>query len=493
MSDAAAEWINDSFTWIAIPGGPFWMGSNPRDAAPPFANELPQEQIALPTFCISRVPITNRQYQRFVSATQHPAPGHWMNGQPAPGTEEFPVTYVSWHDAQAFCAWAGVRLPSEAEWEKAARGEDGRWWPWGDGLPDQTRCHFNGQSQGVAPAGQSVLPVGRFPLGASVYGVLDLAGNVWEWTNSLLRPYPYQPNDGRESATKPGPRVVRGGSYNHDLRQIRCAARDGMAAGVRDVYIGFRVAATTAQAEIQSEPEIDWVTIPAGPFVMGSMPQPARSAVLPSELPPHLVDVAEFRLAQTPVTNRVYAAFIQATGHPAPAHWLADAPPPALAQHPVTHVDWFDAQAFCRWASVRLPTEAEWEKAARGPLPQTGSPTIYPWGDAAPDRTRLNYRRTGKRTTTTPVDRYPRGASPYGALDMAGNVWEWVSSVYAPYPYQATDGREELYDTPSTTSRQRVLRGGSFASPSADYVRCAMRSLSYPTRRREHIGFRVAQ
>ena len=464
------------------------MGSDPRDAAPPFANERPQQQLALAAFRISRVPITNQQYQRFVLATRHPAPGHWLDGQPTAGTEQFPVTYISWNEAQAFCAWAGVRLPSEAEWEKAARSEDGRWWPWGDALPDGTRCHFNGQAQGVAPASQSVLPVGNFPLGASAYGVLDLAGNVWEWTNSLFRRYPYRPDDGRESLSAPGTRVVRGGSYNHDLRQIRCAARDEMVAGARDVYIGFRVAATDAQSETQSDLRLDWVTIPAGSFLLGSGPPSARSAVLPSELPQHTLEVAEFRLAQTPVTNREYAAFVQATGHPAPAHWFADALPPSLAQHPVTHVDWYDAQAFCRWAGVRLPTEAEWEKAARGPLSKTGGAAIYPWGNAPPDRTRLNYRRTGKHTTTTPVDRYPRGASPYGVLDMAGNVWEWVSSGYAPYPYQATDGRED-----GQTNSQRVLRGGSFASPSADFVRCAMRSLSYPTRRREPIGFRVAQ
>lgn len=476
----------DGFTWVVIPAGPFCMGSDPRDAAPPFANEYPQQQLALPAFRISRVPITNQQYQHFVNATQHPAPGHWLGGQPPAGSEHFPVTYVSWNDAQAFCAWAGVRLPSEAEWEKAARGADGRWWPWGNTLPDGALSHFNGQAQGVAPAAQSVLPAGSFPLGASAYGVLDMAGNVWEWTNSLLRPYPYHPGDGRERVTAPGSRVVRGGSYNHDLRQIRCAARDGMSPAVRDVYIGFRVAAE-ADSDAVSALALDWATIPAGPFWLGSAPQSAPSGVLPSELPQHVVDVADFRIAQTPVTNQQYAAFVQATGHPAPGHWVAGAAPPTLARHPVTHVDWYDTQAFCRWAGVRLPSEAEWEKAARGPLSETGGGRIYPWGNVSPDRTRLNYRRSGKRTTTTPVDRYPRGASAYGVLDMAGNVWEWVSSAYAPYPYQAGDGREELQ-----ANSQRVLRGGSFASPSADFVRCAMRSLSYPTRRREHIGFRVA-
>jgi formylglycine-generating enzyme required for sulfatase activity len=271
------------------------------------------------------------------------------------------------------------------------------------------------------------------------------------------------------------------------LRQIRCAARDGMAAGVRDLYIGFRVA-TALPATTRSALALDWVTIPAGPFVMGSDPRARQGAVLPSEMPQQHLALDEFCIAQTPVTNADYATFVQATDHPAPSHWFNGSFLLRLAQHPVTHVDWDDAQAFCRWAGVRLPTEAEWEKAARGPSTRVGDERIYPWGNTPPNATRLNYRRTDKRTTTTPVHHYPHGASPYGVLDMAGNVWEWSSSAYAPYPYNAQDGREDLH-----LRHQRVLRGGSFASPHADYVRCAMRSLSYPSRRREHIGFRVAR
>jgi len=473
-------------TWLTIPAGPFLMGSDPRTAAPPLANEQPQQRLWLPEFCLSRTPVTNAHYQCFVAATQHPAPGHWPGGQLPAGSEQLPVTYVSWADAQAFCTWAGVRLPSEVEWEKAARADDARWWPWGNTLPDGTRCHFNGQAQGVAPASQSVLPVGQFPLGASPYGLLDMAGNVWEWTQSLYRSYPYAATDGREAGAVPGGRVVRGGSYNHDLRQIRCAARTGMATGVRDVYIGFRVAAGAATPALA----FDWVTIPAGSFWLGSQPKPRQwggvSAVLPSELPQQQVEVAEFCLAQTPVTNADYALFVQATGHPVPSHWFTGTLPANLARHPVTHVDWHDAQAFCRWAGGRLPSEAEWEKAARGPATADGQARRYPWGNARPDATRLNYARAEQ--DTTPVDHYPRGASPYGVLDMAGNVWEWVNSVYAPYPYLADDGRET-----HEGGAQRVLRGGSFASPTADFVRCAMRSLSYPTRRREHIGFRMAR
>ncbi len=471
-------------TWITVAAGEFTMGSDARDAAPPFANERPRQRIGLNGFRISRTPITQAQYQQFVIATGHPAPGHWRGGRPAAGTDDHPVTYVTWNDAQAFCDWSGVRLPSEAEWEKAGRSDDGRWWPWGDTLPDASHGHFNGQAQGVAPAAQSVMPVGRFPSGASPYGALDMAGNVWEWTNSLYRPYPYRADDGREDPAQNGLRVVRGGSYNHDLRQIRCAARDGMAAGVRDVYIGFRVVANERAPALK----LDWVQVPAGDFWMGSDAAPRSSAVLPSEMPQHRIALPVFQLAQTPVTNTEYAEFVQAAGQAAPAHWFDGALPANLHRHPVTHVDWHDAQAFCRWAGVRLPTEAEWEKAARGGSMMNTTALVYPWGDAPPDATRLNYRRAGKRAMTTPVDQYPLGASASGALDMAGNVWEWVSSAYAPYPYRPDDGRED-----PTMHVQRVLRGGSFASPGARFVRCAMRSLSWPERRREHIGFRVAR
>ena len=130
-----------------------------------------------------------------------------------------------------------------------------------------------------------------------------------------------------------------------------------------------------------------------------------------------------------------------------------------------------------------MPTEAEWERAAAGQATAAGT-RIYPWGNEPPDAKRLNFRRQGKQSGTTPVDHYPRGATPDGLLDMAGNVWEWVSTLYAPYPYLASDGREEL-----SHAAARVLRGGSFLSPSAAYVRCAMRSLSFATRRRNISAF----
>lgn len=457
------------------------MGSDPRDSAQPSSNERPCHLVEVNAFSIGRNPITNREYAAFIASSGYPHPGHWPSDAPAPGTEDMPVTYVSWHDAMAFCAWAGVRLPTEAEWEKAASGsEDSRWWPWGNALPDATRAHFGGSGSGVAPSQQGVMRVGQFPAGASPYGVHDMAGNVAEWTHSRYQPYPYRDDNGREDGPDQSRRVIRGGSFVHGAAQIRCAARTAMESGTRDVYIGFRVAAAVGKRPLV---QLDLVEIPPGPFWMGSDHRKPDHPVLADEVPRHLQEVDSFRIAQFPTTNAQYLRFVEEAGYEVPSHWRNGVIPLGYEEHPVTHVDWNDAQRYCDWAGVRLPTEVEWEYVAAG----TGRPQsarLYPWGNQTPSTRRLNFR--GEQTTI--VGSFPAGASPEGVLDLAGNVWEWVSSLHAPYPYDAGDGRED-----QGAMGRRVLRGGSFLSPSPGFVRSAMRSLSFPTRRREHIGFRVVE
>jgi formylglycine-generating enzyme required for sulfatase activity len=228
---------------------------------------------------------------------------------------------------------------------------------------------------------------------------------------------------------------------------------------------------------------IDWVTIPAGEFVMGS-----DGANVLDESPAHRVFVQAFRIARTPVTNAQYKRFTDATNYPPPGHWVGGEIPKRLRDHPVTYVSWFDANAFAEWLGARLPTEAEWEKAARGPAGETGEARLFPWGDAPADASRAHFAQDVKRTGTCSVYAHSNGASFYGILDPAGNVWEWVSSVYRVYPYRADDGRED-----STAHGERVLRGGSFYSASEKFIRATTRSSSFPTRRRDHIGFRVAR
>jgi formylglycine-generating enzyme required for sulfatase activity len=203
------------------------------------------------------------------------------------------------------------------------------------------------------------------------------------------------------------------------------------------------------------EPEM--VLIPAGEFLMGSDPKKVQGANV-VEQPQHILHLPDYYLARTPVTNTQYAAFVGASGHDRPKHWQGGKPPQGKDDHPVVNVSWHDAVAYCRWLSeatgrpYALPSEAQWEKGARG-----ADGRIYPWGDQW-DASRCNAGKGGKGDTT-PVETYPQGASPYGLLDMAGNVWEWTTSVYKNYPYDPDDGRENLE---AGDDVRRVLRGGAF-------------------------------
>ena len=241
----------------------------------------------------------------------------------------------------------------------------------------------------------------------------------------------------------------------------------------------------------------EFVAIPARPFLMGT-PVAVLSGLAKryggtresyrEESPQHTLALPALRIARTPVSSALYAAFVAAGGAPAPTYWRGPAPPAALRDHPAVDVTWHDTVSFCAWlssalprgASVRLPSEAEWEHAARG-----ADGRAFPWGDAF-DPTLANTREAAL-ATTTPVGSFPRAASPYGALDMAGNVWEWTASLDAPYPYRPTDGREGL-----DAAGRRILRGGCYANPHG-YARCACRFRLLPDVRNAFIGFRLAQ
>ena len=195
--------------WIDIPPGEFTMGEGGK-----------LHRLKLGGYSIARVPVTNAQYQLFVQATGHRPPQDW-NGKHVPkGREGHPVVTVSWRDALAYCSWLSeasgrpITLPHEAEWERAARGDqDERSYPWGDGF-DPMRCNVYESGFG------GTTPVGIFQSGESPFGCLDMAGNVWEWTRSRYESYPDEPDDDRM--------VVRGGAWSGNRGNARCASRSGL-------------------------------------------------------------------------------------------------------------------------------------------------------------------------------------------------------------------------------------------------------------------------
>lgn len=239
------------------------------------------------------------------------------------------------------------------------------------------------------------------------------------------------------------------------------------------------------------ERHFGFLPVKAGPFLMGSDKEKDAGAH-DDEMPQHTVNVAGFFIAKYPVTVAQFRVFVQESGYkPADADSLKGVP-----THPVRYVTWFDAVAYCDWLTeklkplirqirndgwgIRPPTEAEWEKAARWT-----DGRIYPWGDE-PDSNKANYRET-KIGTTSPVGCFPGGESPFGCLDMAGNVWEWTHSLYEKYPY--TIDREKYGIKNKNLSR--VLRSRAFVYASGGFSRCALRDLDAPDRRNAGYGFRI--
>ncbi len=237
----------------------------------------------------------------------------------------------------------------------------------------------------------------------------------------------------------------------------------------------------------------DMVPVPAGLFIMGNNAGPE------DERPAHQVTLAAFVIDRLPVTNTQFAEFLNYTGprnphnerlyddddadariHRQGNRWITDK---GYEQHPVVEASWAGARDYCAWRGKRLPTEAEWEKAAR-----SGDARKYPWGNAPPDRTLARF--AARFNDTAPADAFPAGASAYGVLGMGGNAWQWVSSAYRSYPYNASDGREDLKAGPV-----RATRGGGHDSPAEEITTTQRgRNLSRnPVAGHHNIGFRCAK
>lgn len=247
----------DGKTLVRVPAGEFTMGVTPEQeaalikengsAAGLFDFEKPSHTVAVADFWIDRDLVTNIQYKKFLDANPgYPIPTtdveQLMPWSWDPDTrsfpkdrDTFPVVLVSWNDADAYCKWAGMRLPTEAEWEKAARGTDGRLYPWGNAWDDSKSASGR---RGATEAS----PVGRFPTGASPYTVNDMVGNVWQWTSSAYRPYPYNASDGREDPSLAADRVIRGSMFAFGSTISRTNVRNQLAPNDKANTVGFRCA-----------------------------------------------------------------------------------------------------------------------------------------------------------------------------------------------------------------------------------------------------------
>jgi formylglycine-generating enzyme required for sulfatase activity len=229
------------------------------------------------------------------------------------------------------------------------------------------------------------------------------------------------------------------------------------------------------------------VVVPAGEFLMGSDPHKDRAAG-PQELPQRCVYLDGFQIDRYEVSNVEYLRFVLGMGTGWPKFWRDRPFPEKSALHPVINVSWYEADAYCRWAGKRLPTEAEWEKAARG---MDGR--IFPWGDEPAGWIKSNIAHSGsKRGFKYPplanINRYDKGVSPYGVYQMAGNVSEWVSDWFEPEYYRHSG---ELNPQGPTTGALKVFRGGSW-NEDPEVARSAGRNAAPPDRRSYLTGFRCA-
>ncbi|MFC1734622.1 SUMF1/EgtB/PvdO family nonheme iron enzyme [Candidatus Hydrogenedentota bacterium] len=396
----------------------------------------------LDDFYISRTPVTNAEYLEFVHETKWSAPKSWgALDEPFPAEQaDFPVANVFFHDAEAYCEWRGGRLPTADEWEKAARGTDGRAYPWGDDFVS-SYC-LCGERQAAEP-----VSVYAHEEGASPYGLLDMAGNVGEFI------------DGGKGRHK----RVRGGDSKSQGEFFALAWTDIAAADASLCLpnIGFRLASDSPElnAPSRSRPSVglEFAEVSFRRMRVGCSSEKVKSLQKQYNLSSTVVEMLEERLVRIrpffisvfPITNLQYWQFVREDNYEFPAHWC-DEPirwksgSPADEQqssvngtpflmkyydHPVVNIKRENAEAYCKWLSSktgdshRLPSIEEWQAAARG---EDG--LLYPWGDAySPGFCNGNHSGYAR---TVPVTGFRRNLSPAGCLQMTGNTAEWTSSDF---------------------------------------------------------------
>ncbi len=566
----------DGLEYVLLPAGEFRQGCVPGDdcAVDERKDESPRRRVRLTKpFWIARTEVTVDAFRRFVEATGRRTTGEmdgwsvFFDGQRpvrregmswrAPGFEQArgePVVDVSWYDAEAFCAWSGGRLPTEAEWEYAARGgADGRLYPWGDAsaplLDEALQANVADEAARRAfPSWSAVAgyddghaftaPVGSFA--ANGFGLLDVEGNAAEWCADWYDERAYAPAAAGEDAVAVDPagpatgeeRVVRGGSWADDASFLRTSRRYFDKPATHKVFIGFRCArdlppprakAAAARAAPAPAPRSeDDALVPAGPFEMGCVEGDRECQA--DEKPRRRVELTRgARLARTETTVAAFAAFVAATAHRTTAEsdgWSlvfdgrslvrrpgADWRHPGFAQtpaDPVVHVSWYDARAYCEWAGGRLPTEAERERAAR----PAAAPARWPWGDSAVP---LVGGRPAENVADESLRReHPRARGTGGGYDDA-HAFTAPAASFAPNAlglfdvggnaaeWCADSYDPKYYQTPFDRDPlgppfglERVIRGGSWLDEGAS-LRSSYRLRDAPAYHDALVGFRCAR
>jgi formylglycine-generating enzyme required for sulfatase activity len=224
----------DDMVMVYVPAGTFTMGRvlGPED-------QLPAHEVTLDAFWIDQTEVTNAQYGRCVAADECEK-AEFTRKRDFNG-DAYPVVGVSWFDATAYCAWVGGRLPTEAEWEYAARGPENLLYPWGD---EPQEDYANCSQDDCADGFEFTAPVGSFPQGVNWVGAVDMAGNVWEWVNDWYRAgyYGVSPNENPPGPSTGGAKVLRGGAWDYNWANLRATSRQVGSRGYRNIYFGFRCA-----------------------------------------------------------------------------------------------------------------------------------------------------------------------------------------------------------------------------------------------------------
>ena|GEM_PF-1087843 len=598
---------------VFVTAGNFTMGSISI-----LINEQPIHTAYLDSYYIDKYEVTNGQYKQFIDAGGYSTQSYWITdgwiwkssysvtkpkywddttyGYTATNGPNLPVVGVNWYEACAYAKWTGKRLPTEAEWEKAARGTDARTYPWGNTwYPNYCNWYDTSPVLGNSDGYTYAAPVGTYENDKSPYGCYDMAGNVSEWCNNWYETYSTGTVINPTGNTTGYYRIIRGGSfYNYGNIICRSAFRGLSYPIYMYVYLGFRCAKSVNTA-IPSAPSgmktttlssstilVSWTDssnkevgfqlerkvlggnysliqtltqnttffldfpliaatiyyyrvlaynlngnsiysaeanattqsfssnltgmalIAAGSFTMGSSSST-------SEQPIHTVYLDAYYIDKYEVTNGQYKQFIDAGGYRNSSCWTTEGWDWRMSNNitqpnywtsstfgyvavngpnlPVVGVSWYEADAYAKWAGKRLPTEAEWEKAARGT-----DQRMYPWGNIWytnycnwHDGTSGDGSQDGYKYTA-PIGSYENGKSPYGCYDMAGNVSEWCNDLSGTYP-------SGTVSNPSgpTTGIYRVLRGGSWEGGVYE-SRSAYRYLSnYPYHNFDNFGFRCAK